>query len=43
MSQPMVLVTWADAHSGVATWTPIDSLDKDEMLVFTCADSCSAP
>ena len=36
MSQPMVLVTWADAHSGVATWTPIDSLDKDEMLVFTC-------
>ena len=36
MTQPMVLVTWADAHSGVATWTPIDSLDKDEMLVFTC-------
>jgi len=32
----MVLVTWADAHSGVATWTPIDSLDKDEMIVFTC-------
>ena len=32
----MVLVTWADAHSGVATWTPIESLDKDEMLVFTC-------
>jgi len=36
MSKPMVLVTWADAHSGVATWTPIDSLDKDEMLVYTC-------
>ena len=36
MSQPMVLVTWADAHSGVATWTPIDGLDKDEMIVSTC-------
>jgi hypothetical protein len=32
----MVLVTWADAHSGVATWTPIDGLDKDEMIVSTC-------
>jgi hypothetical protein len=36
MNQPMVLVTWADAHSGVAMWTPIDELDKDEMIVFTC-------
>lgn len=36
MSQAMVLVTWADAHSGVATWTPIDGLDKDEMIVSTC-------
>jgi hypothetical protein len=36
MSNPMVLVTWADAHSGVATWTPIDGLDKDEMIVSTC-------
>jgi hypothetical protein len=36
MTQPMVLVTWADAHSGVATWTPIESLDKDEMIVATC-------
>jgi len=36
MTQPMVFVTWADAHSGVAMWTPIDGLDKDEMIVETC-------
>jgi hypothetical protein len=33
---PIVLVTWADTHSGGIGWTPISDIDQDEYLIHTC-------
>jgi len=32
----IVMVTWADTHSGGIGWTPIGEIDQDEYLVSTC-------
>jgi hypothetical protein len=33
---PIVLVTWADTHSGGIGWTPITDIDQDEYIIKTC-------
>ena len=33
---PIVLVTWADTHSGGIGWTPISDIDQDEYIIKTC-------
>lgn len=32
----LVVVTWADTHSGGIGWTQIDEIDQEEYIVTTC-------
>lgn len=32
----IVMITWADTHSGGIGWTPINDIDQDEYLIQTC-------
>lgn len=32
----IVIITWADTHSGGTGWTPISDIDQDEYIIQTC-------
>ncbi len=35
-NKTIVIITWADTHSGGTGWTPINEIDQDEYIITSC-------